>query len=232
MQPIISSASSSKEAWERLLHSYANASQSRIISLKSKFAKNPKGNKSVVEFLNGMRSIADELALIQNPISEEDLVVHIITQLGDEFNSLVAAIKVRESPITYSDLFDKLTDFERMLKEKGSTSLPIIPTVNVTQRKLAKFLRENNISFVINSQSLNAQQSPVANATTATSSMQQPWLFNSGASHHVTSNLSSLQTYADYGGPDEIFLGDGNSHPISHTGFSHGGASTTGGEHR
>ncbi|GJU00488.1 hypothetical protein Tco_1110826 [Tanacetum coccineum] len=81
-----------------------------------------------------------------------------------------------------------------MLKEKDSTSLPIIPTVNVTQRqnskgtqsqrsfqghttgdcrKLAKFLRENNISF----------------------------------------------TYADYGGPDEIFLGDGNSHPISHTGL-------------
>ncbi|GKA00873.1 putative zinc finger, CCHC-type containing protein [Tanacetum coccineum] len=173
-----------------------------------------------------MWSIADELALIQNPISEEDLV-HIITQLGDEFNSLVAAIKVRESPITYSDLFDKLTDFERMLKEKDSTSLPIIPTVNVTQRqnskgtqsqrsfqgyhsnhrksrggyngntnrswqgqngnrsyradyfcnfceiaghttgdcrKLEKFLRENNISFVINSPSPNAQQI----ATTAT----------------------------------------------------------------
>ncbi|GJR35451.1 retrovirus-related pol polyprotein from transposon TNT 1-94 [Tanacetum coccineum] len=95
IQPIISSASSSKEAWERLLHSYANASRSSIISLISKLAKNPKGNKlSVAEFLNEMRSIADELALIQNPICEEDLVVHIITQLGDEFNSLVAAIKV------------------------------------------------------------------------------------------------------------------------------------------
>ncbi|GKC74230.1 putative zinc finger, CCHC-type containing protein [Tanacetum coccineum] len=52
IQPIISSASSSKEAWERLLHSYANASRSRIISLKYKLAKNPKGNKSVAEFLN------------------------------------------------------------------------------------------------------------------------------------------------------------------------------------
>ncbi|GJS13226.1 hypothetical protein Tco_0407698 [Tanacetum coccineum] len=77
IQPIISSASSSKEAWERLLH-------------------------------------------------------------RDEFNSLVAAIKVRESPITYSDLFDKLTDFERMLKEKDSTSLPIIPTMNVN--KLSQFM--------------------------------------------------------------------------------------------
>ncbi|GKC01706.1 retrovirus-related pol polyprotein from transposon TNT 1-94 [Tanacetum coccineum] len=159
IQPIISSASSSKEAWERLLHSYENASRSRIISLKSKLAKNPKGNKSVAEFLN------------------ENV-------LGDEFNSLVAVIKVRESPITYSDLFGQVTDFEGCeSKDSGHTTGDC--------RKLAKFLRENNISFVINSH---------------------------GASHHVTSNLSSLQTYADYGGPDEIFLGDGNSHPISHTG--------------
>ncbi|GKB88887.1 putative zinc finger, CCHC-type containing protein [Tanacetum coccineum] len=132
IQPIISSASSSKEAWERLLHSYENASRSRIISLKSKLAKNPKGNKSVAEFLN------------------ENV-------LGDEFNSLVAVIKVRESPITYSDLFGQVTDFEGCeSKDSGHTTGDC--------RKLAKFLRENNISFVINSQSPNAQQI----ATTAT----------------------------------------------------------------
>ncbi|GJS02584.1 retrovirus-related pol polyprotein from transposon TNT 1-94 [Tanacetum coccineum] len=136
----------------------------------------------LLNFSMKMWSIADELALIQNPISEEDLV-HIITQLGDEFNSLVAVIKVRESPITYSDLFGQVTDFEGCeSKDSGHTTGDC--------RKLAKFLRENNISFMINSH---------------------------GASYHVTSNLSSLQTYADYGGPDEIFLGDGNSHPISHT---------------
>ncbi|GKD84376.1 hypothetical protein Tco_1355530, partial [Tanacetum coccineum] len=32
-----------------------------------------------------------------------------------------------------------------------------------------------------------------------------------------TSKKIEDETYADYGGPDEIFLGDGNSHPISHT---------------
>nr|GEY12844.1 putative zinc finger, CCHC-type [Tanacetum cinerariifolium] len=101
-------------------------------------SENDSGRLSAAPDLSTSVSITDELALIQNPISEEDLVVHIITQLGDEINSLVAAIKVRESPITYSNLFDKLTDFERMLKEKDSTSLPIIPTVNVIQRQNSK----------------------------------------------------------------------------------------------
>ncbi|GKC07292.1 retrovirus-related pol polyprotein from transposon RE1 [Tanacetum coccineum] len=115
IQPLISSAESSSEAWERLSQSYANSSRSRIISLKAKLASTPKENKSIAEFLNEMRSIADELALTQNPISEEDLVVHIITQLGDEYNSIVAAIK-----------------------EKDSASLPVIPTINATHRRNSK----------------------------------------------------------------------------------------------
>lgn len=107
IQSIISSVETSREAWQRLNVSYANSSRSRVISLKSKLAKNPKGTKSIAEFLQEMWSIADELA-----IHEDDLVVHSISQLGDEFNNIVAEIKVRESPISYSKLFDKLTDFE------------------------------------------------------------------------------------------------------------------------
>ncbi|GKE47417.1 hypothetical protein Tco_1478675, partial [Tanacetum coccineum] len=44
-------------------------------------------------------------------------------------------------------------------------------------RKLARFLRENNIT-VMNSEQKNAQQFPVANATTVSSVVQQPWLFD------------------------------------------------------
>lgn len=65
----------------------------------------------MAEFLNEMWSIANDLALTQNPTSEEDLIVHIIAQLGEEFNPIIAAIKVRESPIPFSDLFENLTDF-------------------------------------------------------------------------------------------------------------------------
>ena len=48
-------------------------------------------------------------------------MIHIINQLGDDIKTIVAAIKVRENPITYSELYDKLVDFERLLKE---TTIP------------------------------------------------------------------------------------------------------------
>lgn len=66
----------------------------------------------MVEFLNEMHFIVDELALIQNPINE-DLIIYIITPLGDGYNPIVLALKVRESSKDFSELFDRLIDFPR-----------------------------------------------------------------------------------------------------------------------
>ncbi|XP_019176944.1 PREDICTED: uncharacterized protein LOC109172244 [Ipomoea nil] len=103
IQPIISSAATASDAWKRLTTSYANASRGRVISLKAKPAKNPKGNRTIVEYLNGMRAIADDLALVASPVSEDDLVVYVITQLGDEYNPCFSAIRIRENPISFAD---------------------------------------------------------------------------------------------------------------------------------
>ncbi|KAK9065403.1 hypothetical protein SSX86_016786 [Deinandra increscens subsp. villosa] len=134
IQPIIASATTAHEAWTRLADSYASTCRSRIVSLKSKLAKNPKGDHSVTTFLNDMRAIADDLALAQSPIPDEDLVVYILTQLGDEFNPITAALKVRETPIKYPELYDKLVDFERHLKDSAPPPSPILDTANVAQR--------------------------------------------------------------------------------------------------
>ncbi|KAL4565106.1 hypothetical protein LXL04_029190 [Taraxacum kok-saghyz] len=241
------------------------ASRSRIISLKSKLVKNPKGNRTIAEYLQDMRSIADDLALAQSPVSEEDLMAHVLSQLGEEYGPIVAAIKIRETPLSYPELFDKLLDFERAVKEASPPSDSFPATVNYTAkrqsrpsyrpnsdgsnpvarrsrfphnshpsrgdprnqsggnrsnrtnvfcqfcnipghntvecRKLSRLLRDNNISID------NTQPStPVANVTT-TNSLPQ-WLFDSGASNHVTSNSANLQNVSNYGGPDEIILGD------------------------
>ncbi|KAL4574586.1 hypothetical protein LXL04_021420 [Taraxacum kok-saghyz] len=93
IQPLISSAPTARQAWERLNSSFASSSRSRIISLKSRLTKNPKGNRSITEFLQEMRSIADALALAQSPVSEEDLMVYILSQLGDDYNTIAAATK-------------------------------------------------------------------------------------------------------------------------------------------
>ncbi|KAK1416516.1 hypothetical protein QVD17_32307 [Tagetes erecta] len=65
---------------------------------------------------------------------------------------------------------------------------------------MARLLRENNITITNN---------PAATNNTTTRS---PWLVDSGASHHITSDGSALHKLSDYGGPDEIVLGNGSQH--------------------
>lgn len=59
---------------------------------------------------------------------------------------------------------------------------------------------------------MNAHTNPTVNTSSSTS----PWMFDSGASHHVASNPTSFHTLLEYGGPNEIMLGNGNALSISH----------------
>lgn len=63
--------------------------------------KNPKGDKSIIDYLQDMRYIVDDFPLSQSPVSEEELMVHILSQLGDEYNNIFTAIKICETPLSY-----------------------------------------------------------------------------------------------------------------------------------
>ncbi|KAF5777610.1 hypothetical protein HanXRQr2_Chr12g0537721 [Helianthus annuus] len=62
----------------------------------------------------------------------------------------------------------------------------------------------------------------MVNTSMASSSHAPPSMFDSGASNHAAHDQSFLHSLSEYGGPDEIVLGNGSSH---------GGASNAGSEH-
>ncbi|XP_019179572.1 PREDICTED: uncharacterized protein LOC109174787 [Ipomoea nil] len=263
IQPTISSALTPKAAWDRLKESFASPCRTRIVSLKSKLASNPINGRSIEEFLDDMFAISDALVLAQSPVSEEDLVVTALAQLGDEFEPIVEAICVRPEPITFSELKNVLIAFEHKQKKKFDAQHSLLATANATQkssnrqyqpnrnssgrnsnnqhvginssrptqsftntnkfgrknvtcrfcniyghevrdcRKLMRFLRDNNVNM-----NNFGQQPAVINAIASPHTGSQQWLFDSGASHHAASSPSLLQSVSDYGGPDEIQLGD------------------------
>ncbi|KAD4586359.1 hypothetical protein E3N88_23960 [Mikania micrantha] len=67
----------------------------------------------------------------------------------------------------------------------------------------------------------NQNSKPLAHfASSPLTGSDQPWLYDSGASHHVTNDLSSLSLHAPYDGTDDLIIGDGPSnqsapHPSS-----------------
>ncbi|KAM0032842.1 hypothetical protein Hdeb2414_s0016g00479421 [Helianthus debilis subsp. tardiflorus] len=276
--PIVSSAATSLELFQRLTETYAGVSRSRIISLRSKLATTTKGNRPVAEYLREMKLIADELALAQKPVDEDDLIVHIITHLGEDYKQVAAAVKMRDTSISFSDLFEKLVDHERSLLE--AQPAPTLTTVNSMQRrpsfsrttpdgrgsfeprnstrnnnfgqrnnrpqngsnyrsnrnnifcyfcnitghdtkdfrKLVRFLQDHHISHPT-----SVSSNPTVNSSVSSSSHNPLGMFDSGASNHASYDQSFLHGLSEYGGPDEIVLGNGPSH---------GGASNAGSEHK
>ena len=57
-------------------------------------------------------------------------------------------------------------------------------------------------------------------ATSSSSSNAQPWILDTGATHHLTSHLDNLSLNSEYSGPDSVKIGNGTSLPITHTGSS------------
>ncbi|CAL1374907.1 unnamed protein product [Linum trigynum] len=91
---------------------YAGNSRSRVIGLKTRLAQERQGNRSVSAFLQEMRTIYTELALVQAPVADEDLVLKILRGMNSEFGPLAADLRARENPIDVEDLHDRLVEFE------------------------------------------------------------------------------------------------------------------------
>lgn len=86
----------------------------------------------MTEYLQDICSTADDLAIVGHPVCEDDLILHTLTGLGDEYKEIRAAIKVRDSPMTFDELHEKLIDHERTIKSKVPEH--VVATANYTHK--------------------------------------------------------------------------------------------------
>ncbi|XP_015170341.1 uncharacterized protein [Solanum tuberosum] len=105
--PTVATASSAKLAWELLHTAYANRSHTRIFSLRDQLQNLKKANRSVANYLQEIRSIADALKVAGSPVADEELAVKILSGLGPEYREISAAIRARDTTLS-SDTIKRL----------------------------------------------------------------------------------------------------------------------------
>lgn len=132
--PTVANAVSAQRAWEALHSTYANKSQSRLFSLRDQLACITKDTQSMTEYLNRARAITDELAEAGAPLADGDLVVYILRGLRSNYREVSAAIRARNTMISYEDLCDKLMDHEVFLAHEESKKPITLITAAVAQR--------------------------------------------------------------------------------------------------
>lgn len=67
---------------------YANKFRIKMMSLDEKL-KVPYGNRFMNEYFQTLRCVADDFALINSPITEDDLLIHALQGIGLEFKEIL-----------------------------------------------------------------------------------------------------------------------------------------------
>ncbi|XP_059285143.1 uncharacterized protein LOC132038502 [Lycium ferocissimum] len=119
----VAAADSSKTVWDALHTTYANRSQTRVFNLRDQLARVTKDTHSITEYLYTIGSLSDKLPTVGAPVSNPELIVKILNGLGPELREISAAIRARDTTITYEELFEKLLDHELFLRHEDAKKL-------------------------------------------------------------------------------------------------------------
>jgi hypothetical protein len=94
----------------------------------------------VTEFLQGIKVIADELAIIDHPVLDDDLTLYILNGLGIEFREIAAPIRARKTSLKFEEIHDLLVSHESYLQRlKHQSATPFVPTANYSNRWSPQF---------------------------------------------------------------------------------------------
>ena len=68
------------------------------------------------EYMWVIKKVADELGIVGDPLSDDDLTIHVLNGLKSKYKEIISSVHARESPITFEELYDKLVDHKIDLK--------------------------------------------------------------------------------------------------------------------
>lgn len=271
IQPLLSKANTTAEIWELLASTYAKPSRGHVKQLKYQLKQWKKGTKTVDEYLQGLATRFDQLALLDKVLDLEDQIEFALEGLPEEYKPIIDQVEGRDAPPTLAELHEKLINHEaKLLTTEPTHTFPVSANVATHRPKSQKQVNrnqpwqhnrpsvDNNIQSwqprpylgkcqICETQGHSArrcpqlhrqpgilssppqwQPQPRANFAAGASQVTQPWLLDSGATHHIASDLANLALHQPYTGGEEVIIGDGNGLSITHTGdgSQHGGSVT------
>uniref|UniRef100_A0A2N9FKH8 Uncharacterized protein n=1 Tax=Fagus sylvatica TaxID=28930 RepID=A0A2N9FKH8_FAGSY len=191
-----------------------------------------KGDSSMADFYHKFTSLANTLAAIDKPLNDFDLVSFFLARLGSDYDALVTAIQQHRGEVTLDELYGDFLSHELHLAQHQSFVDLSLASANFTNRSFSNHggrggksstpSASSNYgrSFPSNQQrqhrgrghgrgNYNNSPRPVCQVCTKPGhSALTCYHSDSGATHHLTSDLANLNVRADeYHGPDQIRVG-------------------------
>jgi len=125
--------------WNILAATYATPSRGCIKQVNANLKLLTKGTLSIIDFLQLVKAIADELAVLGALVDNEDLTDKILEELGDDYQELVRAVQARENAFSFDELYEKLLMFEASLQETNKLVNCFPPTTHPTNHTSGRY---------------------------------------------------------------------------------------------
>lgn len=142
--PLLSSATTSAAAWSTLTRAFASTSRAHVVHLKTTLTKASIGSRTITEYVNHIKAIADEFGLIDAPITDDDLTIYIINGLEPAYRDIVSAVRTRETSFRFEELRDRLIEHELYLKHLDTENSNFVVTANNAQSQQRSSSTKNN----------------------------------------------------------------------------------------
>ncbi|VFQ83707.1 unnamed protein product [Cuscuta campestris] len=210
VQNLVYHCNTAAEIWSHLHQRYNSLSRTHIFQLKEQLHNLRKGQSSMQKYLDEALQIVNSLALAREPVSEQDVILNILRGLPPEYASLKQNVRTNIATVTLNSISSWLLSEELYIQLEQKLQLGSSSSSS-TDLPTALF----NEEF---SGSSSAGTNPQAFYTAYSTDPGPNWHLDSGASTHVTSDLSRLQNPQSYYGTNSVSTAGGQSLPISHIG--------------
>jgi len=111
-----------REAWLQIERLFRDHASSRTLQLKVQFHNLKKGSLSISDYVHRLKSIADALISIGNPISNSDLVLQVLSGLSSKYLSVSTSISTRISLPSFLETISLLFLHETQLNGISSAA--------------------------------------------------------------------------------------------------------------
>ncbi|KAI4311490.1 hypothetical protein MLD38_036381 [Melastoma candidum] len=120
------------EVWEILRNRYESASPSRILNLRLQMQQLKKDGRTMQQYLNGLKSLSDQLSAIGEPVRYRDYLWYLMEGLPAEYDAVVTAIYSRTDQPKLEEVHNLLLNFDMRLERRfvSDSTLPQAPLPN------------------------------------------------------------------------------------------------------
>ena len=105
------------------------------MQLKEELTLIQRGTRSITEYLYVVNALADEIAIIDHPISDDNLTLYVLNGLGPNFREIVAPIRARESSLAFEELHNLLVGHDAYLRRLEAATQQLVVSANFTKTK-------------------------------------------------------------------------------------------------